>query len=244
MAAEAWGLPSGMPAGRVFDAERGDRFDAFVRRWLEAGSPVAEPRAAATVMLVRDTDLGPEVFVQERAATMAFAPAMVVFPGGRVDAADADATVDEDVLRGLVERMGVDRELARAVIGAALREVQEECGVRLPASALRPRARWLTPVMEPRRYDTWFFAARMPAGQVAVGATRETTSDHWGRAEVLLAAGRAGRLRLMPPTIVALEQFGAFGSVAEFLADEPNLALVEPRLVETPAGYALHSDLP
>jgi 8-oxo-dGTP pyrophosphatase MutT (NUDIX family) len=195
-------------------------------------------------MVVRDTALGPEVFVQERAATMAFAPAMVVFPGGRVDDADAGAPVDEGLLSGLAARMGVPAEQARAIVGAALREVEEECGVRLSADALRPRARWLTPVMEPRRYDTWFFAARMPEGQHAVGETRETTSDHWGRAEVLLEAGRARRLRLMPPTIVALEQFGEFGSVEHFLADTPSMALVEPQLVEPDSGYVLRSQIP
>ena len=195
-------------------------------------------------MLLRDGEQGIEVFVQERAATMAFAPAMVVFPGGRVDPVDASASVSGEVLSSLAGAMRVPSDAVRAIVGAALREVEEECGVRLDAAALRPRARWLTPAFEPRRYDTWFFAAALPTGQVAKGTTRETVDELWGRPDDLLAQGRAGELALMPPTIVALEGLSAFASVAEALADTPALTLVEPKVIETDTGYALESHLP
>src|SRR5690242_696386 len=56
------------------------------------GSPLhpAPPvRDAATVLLVRDAAAGVEVFAFRRVAGMAFAPGMLVFPGGSVDAGDA-----------------------------------------------------------------------------------------------------------------------------------------------------------
>lgn len=233
-----------MPSTRTFAAEVTPQFDAFARRWVESGSPVAEPRLAATVLLVRDTEHGVEVFMQRRAATMAFAASMVVFPGGRVDPADAQAPIDEAVLAAALARLARPVEEVRGILGAAVREVWEECGVRLTAAELRARARWITPALEPRRYDTWFFAARMPEGQQAEGTTSETVDELWGRPADLLAAGAAGELRLMPPTIVSLEQLAQFATVEEFLADEPPLTVIEPRLVETDRGYVLESDLP
>ena len=47
---------------------------ARAEEWLATpDAPVVEPRLAATVMLVRDTRSGPEVYVQRRVASMAFA---------------------------------------------------------------------------------------------------------------------------------------------------------------------------
>ena len=89
-----------MPVIRHFGFDRGEAFHRAAAAWVEAGSVAAEPRLAATVLLVRDGAAGPEVFVQQRAATMAFAPSMVVFPGGRVDPTDAAAGLPEpDVAR-------------------------------------------------------------------------------------------------------------------------------------------------
>lgn len=232
------------PRTRVFPVDRGRAVDATIRAWVAAGRPAATPRTAATVLLVRDGSAGPEVFVQRRASTMAFAPSMIVFPGGRVDPADGDAGHDPAVVAALADRMGLPMSEAAPVVGAAVREVEEECGVRVPVDALSPRGRWLTPKLHPRRYDTWFFAARMPAGQVALGTTSETVDDRWGRPRDLLALEAAGELRLMPPTIHMLETLGSFATVDDYLADEPSLALVEPVVVETDDGYVLRSDLP
>ncbi|WP_043112436.1 NUDIX domain-containing protein, partial [Pseudacidovorax intermedius] len=55
--------------------------------------PPREPapaRAAATVLLLRDTELGMEVLMTRRSATASFAPGAYVFPGGRVDEEDTD----------------------------------------------------------------------------------------------------------------------------------------------------------
>ena len=158
-----------MPVIRHFGFDRGEAFHRAAAAWVEGGSVAAEPRPAATVLLVRDGAAGPEVFVQQRAATMAFAPSMVVFPGGRVDPTDADAGLPEAEVREVADLMGVEAERAWPLVAAAVREVEEECGVRLAPGVLVPRGRWLTPKLEPRRYDTWFFAARMPDDQVAKG---------------------------------------------------------------------------
>ncbi|GGK82627.1 NUDIX hydrolase [Mangrovihabitans endophyticus] len=94
------------------------------------GTPVPV-RPAATVVLLHPTTL--HVYLQRRAATMAFG-GMFAFPGGRVDPTDRPTTVRPDWAR----RLGVPEEQARAVVGAAIRELFEETGVLLAGRADEP----------------------------------------------------------------------------------------------------------
>ena len=55
-----------------------------------ATSGKTEPRPAATVILLRDTAAGPEVFMLQRTRGAAFLPGAYVFPGGAIDASDGD----------------------------------------------------------------------------------------------------------------------------------------------------------
>lgn len=95
-----------------------------------------EPKLAATVVLVRPGRRGPEVLLTRRPTSMAFAPDMHVFPGGRVDAADADP---ELLARSVVSAaeagraLGGDLDPATALAAhvAAIRELFEEAGVLL-----------------------------------------------------------------------------------------------------------------
>ncbi len=208
---------------------------------------VVEPRAASTVMLVRDGagSSGPEVYVQRRVATMAFAPSTVVFPGGGVDPADHALPVSTPGLAELATAMGVTPEVAAPYAAAAVREVEEECGVRLSVADLRGRAHWVTPEFEPRRYDTWILAAGMPGDQEATGTTTESDHSAWVRPRDLLARHAAGEVRMLPPTVVSLEQLAAFGSAAAFLADRPVVAKVVPVLVVGADGEpVLRTEMP
>lgn len=98
-----------------------------------------EPKLAATVVLVRPGRRGPEVLLTLRPASMAFAPDMHVFPGGRVDAADADP---ELLARSVISpdeaarALGGDLDPATALAAhvAAIRELYEEAGVLLADS--------------------------------------------------------------------------------------------------------------
>lgn len=87
-------------------------------------------RDAATVVLLRDGTDGIEAWLLTRVTQMAFAAGMTVFPGGRVDGADADLPVQGDV-SALAERSGCSESTARALVGAAVRETFEETGVLL-----------------------------------------------------------------------------------------------------------------
>ncbi len=91
----------------------------------------AQPKPAATVVLIRDGAVGVEAFLMRRDNAMAFAGGMTVFPGGGVDSRDLRADlpwVGPDV-DWWAQRFGVSPELASALVCAAARETFEECGV-------------------------------------------------------------------------------------------------------------------
>jgi 8-oxo-dGTP pyrophosphatase MutT (NUDIX family) len=214
--------------------------------WLDDPHRVeATPRAAATVMLVRDAADGPEVYVQRRVASMAFAPSMIVFPGGGVDPSDHTLAPATPGLAELAAAMGVRVEEAVPFAAAAVREVEEECGVRLRVADLRGRGHWLTPAFEPRRYDTWILAAAMPAGQEARETSGESDHGGWVGAGALLDLHERGEVRMMPPTVWAVEALEGFPVVADFLADRPRVARVVPELVrDADGGLVLRTVLP
>ncbi|WP_322920831.1 NUDIX hydrolase [Nocardioides renjunii] len=119
-----------------------DALVAQARSYAEGGATPAEPRDAATVVLLRPgadgaASSGPEVYLLRRQTSMAFAGGMCVFPGGGVDPRDFD---DELVDRGLwagpspaewAARLWCDEPRARALVCAAVRETFEESGVLL-----------------------------------------------------------------------------------------------------------------
>jgi 8-oxo-dGTP pyrophosphatase MutT (NUDIX family) len=93
----------------------------------------AEPRDAATVVLMRAGTDGPELYLLRRQTSMAFAGGMCVFPGGGVDSRDFDTEVgwsgpDPSVW---AEQLLTSEEMARALVCAAVRDTFEESGVLL-----------------------------------------------------------------------------------------------------------------
>ncbi|MCD4532743.1 NUDIX hydrolase [Nocardioides sp. cx-169] len=109
-----------------------------VAREFEAGArEPAEPRNAATVVLMRPAADGPEVYLLRRQVSMEFAGGMCVFPGGGVDKRDFDATV---AWAGpspgeWAARLGTNEDTARALVCAAVRETFEESGVLLAGTS-------------------------------------------------------------------------------------------------------------
>src|SRR4051812_1121761 len=105
---------------------------------------MASPISAASVILYRHNPRL-ELFWVKRASHMPAFPGFHAFPGGQIDEG-------EDAPQ------------------CAARELKEETGVDVDADALVAVGRWLTPAFLPRRFDTTFFLAPVPAG-----ATPETT---------------------------------------------------------------------
>lgn len=83
---------------------------------------------------------------------------------------------------------------------------------------LRPLARWITPPDQPRRYDTRFFLAALPAGQQAVHTTGEAVATRWMTAHRARELFRAGETDLMPPTWSQFRALEPFADVAQVLS--------------------------
>jgi 8-oxo-dGTP pyrophosphatase MutT (NUDIX family) len=124
------------------------------------------------------------------------------------------------------------RELRRALLErrASFDGLLAERGLRLALDELRYLDHWVTPEVEPRRYDTRFFVCRAPAGQDASADPHETTGGAWLTVESALADHGA---ELWPPTLVILERLRAHASVDAILAAAPDrpLAPTQPRLL-------------
>lgn len=164
---------------------------------------------------------------------MAFAPSMHVFPGGRVDARDFDVAVSfagpASESARLARRANADESLLRALYACAVRETEEESGVRLAAvdsdGALLIDAaqvpivdHWITPEIEPRRYDVRFFAALAPAGQDARLTTTEADHGGWVAAVTAVERFAKGDLAMLPPTITMLRYLSEFDDCGSMLA--------------------------
>jgi 8-oxo-dGTP pyrophosphatase MutT (NUDIX family) len=99
------------------------------------------PLPASTVVLLRDGATGLEVFLVQRHKATAFMGGAYVFPGGKLDPADADPGLralcvgpsDEALLAALGPSEALDATAARALHVAAARETFEEAGVLLAA---------------------------------------------------------------------------------------------------------------
>lgn len=107
------------------------------RAFTDGSAEPAEPRDAATVVLMRPGATGPEVYLLRRQTSMAFAGGMCVFPGGGVDRRDFDASIAwaGPPPAEWAERLGVDEAMARALVCSAVRETFEESGVLLAGAS-------------------------------------------------------------------------------------------------------------
>lgn len=115
------------------------------------------PRDAATVLVVRDSPDGPEVFFVKRSAALRFMGGAYVFPGGRLDPDDGDPAVDSDLDgEACAHRLGEpDPVRARALHVAALRECLEESGLLLARGEVAPEAAAaLRAALEPKERPT------------------------------------------------------------------------------------------
>lgn len=103
----------------------------------------------------------------------------------------------------------------------SLAELLDRRGLVLRSDLLGAWAQWVTPVFEPRRFDTRFFVAELPAGQRTRDVGGEADRVMWVRPADAIAAARRGEIFLMPPTAVTLAELSAYDDVAACLAAVP-----------------------
>ncbi len=116
----------------------------------------------------------------------------------------------------------------RITFGTAL----ERLGCRVVSGALEYLAHWVTPVSEPRRYDTRFFAARAPRGAEPVIDAREMTGSLWVTPTRGVLGAESGELPMILPTIRTLAHLAAYAAVDEVLQALPDLDV--PRILPGP----------
>lgn len=147
----------------------------------------------------------------------------------------------DDVLTSDVDAAWVaDRELLQS--GAvSLPELLVRRDVRLRADLLRPWAHWVTPEFEPKRFDTRFFVAALPAGQVPAHFDGESDRGEWVRPLDALARQAQEQIAMLPPTAFTLAELAEFGSVADVLAAASARVVqrVLPKVVITGADVRL-----
>lgn len=121
----------------------------------------------------------------------------------------------------------------RAHAGESLGALAASAGVRLATSALQPWSHWVTPVGLPKRFDTLFFVAAAPAGQVPEVDAGETTTLAWVHPAQALDAQSRGEFQMEFATISTVQSLRPFDSAAALLAyaaAQASLPPLHPRL--------------
>ena len=245
------------------------------------------PQDAATIVLLRDGEEGVESYLLRRQSTMAFAPGMYVFPGGKVHESDrlVDAWVGPSP-EEWGERFGCDADTARGLVVAAVRETFEESGVLLAgpdadtivgdtsapemqvarleleegrygfaeflsgrglvlrADLVGAWSHWITPTFEPRRYDTRFFVAALPEGQVVGELSGEADRAEWMPITQVLEAVDAKEAMMLPPTVITCREVGRFTATTILeAAAKRDIITIEPHVVEVDGELFLENPL-
>ena len=148
---------------------------------------IPDARPASTVILLRDTHNGMETLMLKRNKALMFAGGLWVFPGGALEPTDIDEA---------------DGNMNTAARIAAAREAEEECGLRPDLTKMVHLSRWTTPVVEPKRFQTWIYAAPLAeSAEVEIDGS-EIHDFCWIGVADAVAQHEAGQLGMLPPTYI------------------------------------------
>lgn len=121
--------------------------------------------------------------------------------------------------------------------GQVFNELVQEHQIQLGTRFLQPWSRWITPKtpsVSSKRFDTLFFVAQMPDGQLATHDEQEVTQSVWLNPTKALEQYWAGEVELAPPQIMTLAELSHFNSPTEVLqkAREKTFAVVQPEPID------------
>lgn len=228
---------------------------------------VSSPKDAAAVILLRpETDPNtPEVYWVRRSEKLAFLGGFHAFPGGQLDATDADVPV-----------ANAESAEAAAMISCAARELFEELGVLaarktetltsgqrasllddlesgrmawpallthynlyLDANDFTFAGRWVTPPFSARRFDTWFFLVNCPGKQEPRVVAGELESGEWITASDAYDRWQQSKILAVPPTLHALKTLagGLTSNLVERFLRVPNAHSEPVRCIEFRPNY-------
>ncbi len=216
---------------------------------------------SATIIVVRDGEysekLGTlEVLMVKRHKDIDFAGGAYVFPGGKVDAEDLvfEKNIDDGFSDFLYTAFREVFEESGLIIGemrGSLKspEYLDKCRKQILDGTLKfadfikksaiefhfndivPFARWITPKIYPKRYDTRFFLAKSPQDQQASPDHGEVVEAIWGKPLEFIEEFRSN---MMFPTIMNLQMIGQSLSVKDAFeqAQARKIITVEPQLID------------
>jgi len=116
-----------------------------------------------------------------------------------------------------------------------------ELELRLDLDALSVYARWITPPITPKRFDTWFFIAIAPKDQLAVCDGWETVDAEWIAPSEALRLAQLGARKIIFPTRMNLKLLAESGTAEEAIAASRArpLVVVEPKVEPRADGSVL-----
>ena len=99
----------------------------------------------------------------------------------------------------------------------AFTDFLDQRGLRLRTDLLELWGSWVTPVFEPRRYDTRFFVAALPQGQVTRDVSTESDHVVWMKVRDVIDAVDDGAMAMLPPTYATCLELYAHTTTAAAL---------------------------
>ncbi|HJT66331.1 MAG TPA: MBL fold metallo-hydrolase [Pyrinomonadaceae bacterium] len=187
--------------------------------------------AAAVILLRQNTDpQNPEIYWVKRSDKLAFLGGYHAFPGGQIDACDAEvdvrnapdavtAAMISGAARELFEELGVlvthggealtkgqraslldDLESGRMSWPALLKHYE----LYLDANDFTYVGRWVTPPFNARRFDTWFYLVNCPSKQEPYLTAGELQDGEWITASDAYQRWLRDEVVAVPPTLHAL----------------------------------------
>jgi 8-oxo-dGTP pyrophosphatase MutT (NUDIX family) len=188
-------------------------------------------REAASVILLRRSAGGFEVFFVRRHRGSSFMASAYVFPGGAAEEGEDARTA---AARELFEEAGVllardsgaqaetlempsQEHIRKRILGGVpAKAALEVAGLTWSTDGLVPWSHWITPSVEKKRFSARFFVTELPPGQVPRFDETETVDQAW--VTPLDAIARAGELMLPPPQIRTCWELSQYKTIEAVLA--------------------------
>jgi len=138
------------------------------------------------------------------------------------------------------DRMGPARE-AIAKDERPFIDLVKELGVRIDLNALTVFARWVTPAMMHKRFDTWFYLAEANSEQLAICDGWETVDAEWIAPAEAIRLAAAGERTVIFPTRMNLQLLAEASSGLDAIARAKarELVVVEPKVQQREGGPVL-----
>lgn len=218
---------------------------------------------SASILIIRDGEGGLEVLMVKRHEDIAFAGGAYVFPGGKADPEDYQLSshiksfppgyseLTHTAFREVFEETGLiigksnNAHLYRDAFlkeEMTFKELIKKANISFDEKGLVPFARWVTPRIYPKRFDTRFFLAKAPIDQAATPDGHEAVDLKWVKPIDFINEYRES---MMFPTIMNLKLLSQASNVEDAFkqAKARKIMTVEPtiidgkRVIDPAAGY-------